>query len=53
MEWIDVIVLEEDDAEFSYPSLSLWNETVHVTYTVRREQIGHVEIALEELENRA
>jgi predicted neuraminidase len=45
--WRDVIVLENDEGEYSYPAIIYKDQKLYVTYTWKRERIVYWEISLE------
>jgi predicted neuraminidase len=43
--WKDVLVLENDPGEYSYPAIMQSAQgTVHITYTWKRQRLRHVAV---------
>ncbi|RYY27219.1 MAG: sialidase [Chitinophagaceae bacterium] len=52
LKWKDVIVLESEPGEYSYPAvIESKDGSIHITYTWNRKKIMHVEISNTQLKN--
>ena len=46
LHWTNVLNLEEGPGEFSYPSVILKDQELHIVYTWNRKKIGYVRVQL-------